>query len=217
MGIAQVQPLESRTLMSATAAVTADRAEVRADLFKFRADAFAGTATLVRDTVALRADGLAGATTVVPAVAQLRADVKAMDATLKGDRLTEGQAVLGDESTILLGLRQLRLDHGNATAEAADHAALKADRAKLETDEVAGLDSRIATRTAAQQTVFNDVSAIEAAAATDPNASASLKAAVAQFGDDRTAKLTTLSADLAKLSADRAQLAADLTAAAAAS
>ena len=218
MSTAHLQSLESRTLMSASAAVSpavaVDRLVVKADLLQFRADATAGTAALLRDVTAFKGEHLAAATTVTPLVSELRTDVKSMQLTLTGDRLTESQAVLGDELVIVTDIRHALADRGTATALAADKAAVLTERAKLQTDEVAGLNSRIAARTAATTTIFNDVQAIEAAAATDPNATAALRASIQQFGTDRTAKLATLTADLTKLGADRTTLAADLMTAA---
>ena len=208
---AQVQTLESQTLMSASAA-TVDQAQVKADLARFRADALAGTATLLRDAAAFKGQHLAAATTVTPLVTKLRADVTATHATLRGDRAVQSAAVTADRAQLVIELEQLRADRHDATAVATDRAVIRTTWAKLEDDAVAGLTTRITARTTATAAIFNDVTAIEAAAATDPNATDGLRSAIHQFGADYTARLATLTADRAKVSADRARLSADLTA-----
>ena len=150
---------------------------------------------------------------VVAAATRLRAaQTRESRATLLSDRLTERANVLHDESVIVAELRKMVLDRNNPTALAGDKQVLPSDRIKLQTDMTAGLDKRIADRQAAFNTIFNDVQTIITAVNNDPNASAQLKADVGQWGADRTARMTTLTADLQKIEADRTQLVADLTA-----
>ena len=215
MSESHVQGLESRRLMSAVAAtLSADQAAVRADLLRFRADLLGSSATLRRDTVAFKNGNLAAATTVAPLVEKFRADLTAMRTTLKGDRLDQSKVVLVDRAAVLYDLRKLRVDRRDVDAVAADRSRLRTDAAKLEADVVAGINTRIGTRTSASTTLFNDVTAIATAADGDANASADLRASVHQFATDWTSRLSTLTADLAKLASDRTTLSADLTAAA---
>jgi hypothetical protein len=216
-----IEGLESRVFLSATPAapmlfnprVRADRLAVRAALLKFRSDIFACDAKLLRDTTALKRNIAKGDTSLDASLAQLHTDVQAMRTALRVDRLTEAANALADESAIKLDIRQIIKDRGNVTALPADRAKLMADRIKLQNDLIAGLDSRVATRQAAQTTLSNDVSAIVTAANADPNASAALKTAAQTFSTDKTTCNTTLAADLAGIAAARTQLVADLTAA----
>jgi hypothetical protein len=212
-----LEGLESRVLLSSTpvfnATVAADRLAVRADLLKFRSDVFACAATLLGDRTAILKNIAKGDTSLVTPFQTLRADLRAMHTALREDRLKEAADALADESTIKLDLRQILLDKGNPTAEAADHDKLHSDRIQLQNDLIAGLDARIATRQSYLTTISDDVDAIVTAANNDPNASDALKAAVATFAADRTNCLTTLNADLQTIDAARAQLVADLTAA----
>ena len=210
-----IEALESRTLLSASpvnATAKLDRLQIRVDLLKFRADAFAGSAAILSDRLSMKADNVAAATTVTPLLTQLKNDAKAMRTALKIDRLTEAAQVLTDQATIATDLKQILLDKGNATALAADQTKLHTDRLQLQNDLLAGLDARIATRQTYRDTLFNDTQTILAAANTDPNASDKLKADVQTFVTDVDGKLDKLAADLTKLSADRAKLVADLSA-----
>jgi hypothetical protein len=213
-----IENLESRVLLSSSAAVfnptiKADRLAVRADLLKFRSDIFASESKLLLDTQALKKNVAKGDTSLVAPFAQLHTDVKATRLALQQDRLAESAATLADESVIKLDLLQILKDRKDATAEAADHAKLMTDRIKLQTDVIAGLDSRIATRQAQLPVISADVDAIVTAANNDPNASPALKSAASVFATDRTARITTLTSDLQTISTARAKLVADLTAA----
>ena len=210
-----IESLESRTLMSASpfsTAVAVDRLQVKADFLKFRSDAAGASAKLLVDLSALKTDHLAAATTVAPLVKQMRTDLKTIGHALLLDRLNESAAALGDESAIVSERIHIILDKKNPTAETADHAALMADKIKLQNDLITGLNSRIATREAGETTIFNDVTAIEEAASTDPNASAKLQLDLTKLLADRTAKMTAVTADLAQLVQDRTQLTSDLAA-----
>jgi len=213
-----IENLESRLLLSSSSivfnpTVKADRLVVRADLLKFRSDIFFTQAKLLVDTQAIKHNVAKGDTSLVAPFAQLHSDVKAMRLALQKDRLAESAAALADESQIKLDHLQILKDRNDATAEAADHAKLVSDRIKLQNDLVAGLDARIATRQAQLPVISADVDAIVTAANNDPNASAALKAAATAFGDDRTSRLATLTADLQAIEAARTQLVADMTAA----
>ena len=212
-----VETLETRVLMSATAkvfdpAVAEDRLVVRADLLKFRADLASSSAVLLADTTAIRANDAGQKATLAPLFLQLHTDVRTMTTTLREDRLNESAATLGDESTIAKALEQALVDRKNPTAEAADQAALHTDRLQLQTDFIAGLNARIATRQADETTIFNDVNTIITTVQSDTTASPALVTAVNKFATDRTARLTTIDADLAAILAARTQLSADLTA-----
>lgn len=216
--MAMIEGLESRVFLSVAptlfnATVKADRLAVKAALLKFRSDSFACDAKLLRDTIAIKKDLAKGDTSLVTPFQTLHDDVQAMRSALRVDRLTEAANALADESVIRLDIRQIIRDRANATAEAADHAKLMTDRIKLQTDLIAGLDSRIATRQGEETTISNDVSAIVTAANNDPNASSALKSAAQTFATDRTTCITTLTADLQAVAAARTTLVADLTAA----
>ena len=211
----QIEVLESRRMMSASpfnAAVAADRLEVRVDLLKFRADAAVGAAAVLHDLATMKGDGLAKATTVTPLIKQFHTDLKSMGQTLFSDRLTEKVAALTDEVMIVKELQKIFTDRKNPAAKASDETALTTDRVQLQTDLIAGLDARIATREAAEVTIDNDVAAINSAASSDPNASAKLKTDMAKLLADRTAKMATLTADLQKLEGDRTTLSTALSA-----
>jgi hypothetical protein len=209
------ETLESRTLMSASpinTQVAIDRLQVRADLLKFRSDACSDTAVIMTDVTALKADGLKNDTTLVPLFKQLHTDLVQMWTQLRLDRLTEAGNVLKDQSVIVTELIQLLKDKGNPTAITADKAVLLTDRIQLQNDEIAGLNSRLATRQNAYNKIFADLDQITTGVADDTSASPALTAVVQKFAVDRTNCLNTMSADLSKLIADRTQLVADLTA-----
>jgi hypothetical protein len=150
--------------------------------------------------------------TFVPLFKQLHTDLEKMWSQLRNDRLTEAGNVLHDQSVIVLELRQILLNIGNPTAEAADRAQLLTDRIQLQNDEIAGLNSRITTRQADYGTIFSDLGAIATAVAADTTASPTLLAEVQKFTVDRSNCLTTMTTDLQKLITDRTQLVTDLTA-----
>jgi hypothetical protein len=213
-----IESLESRRLLSASLGglfnptVAADRLVVQADLLKFRSDALAADAALLSDRTALKGDDVKAATTVTPLIQKLHTDVKTMRLALLGDRLTEKSNVLLAESKVVLELRQIILDHGNASAIAADRVQLKTDRIAVQNAMIAGINTRIATRQAEHDQLFADGAAIEAAASTDPNASSQLKVDISTWIGNVDGKLTTMQADLTKLGADRTTLAAAMTA-----
>ena len=208
------ETLESRTLMSAsplTAAVRADRLQLRADFLHLNADFYADAAKLLTDNRALRADHLSQNTALHPLVATLRADVTTFKFTLKADRLNESSAVLADEAVVVGELKQMFLDRKNPTALAADKTVLITDRAKVQSDMVAGLTQRLTDRQSEAAALFADTSAILTALPTS-GASAKLTADVSLWLGDKGASLTKITADLTKISADRTKLIADLTA-----
>lgn len=214
-----IDPLESRALLSASATgslfdstVVADRLVVRADLLKFEADLDASSAQLIVDTAVVKANDAGMAATLNPLFKQLRTDVKTMSTALRVDRLNESAATLTDEAAIDKVLVQEIVDRKNPTAESADKAQLLTDRVQLQTDMIAGLDTRIATRQADEATIFNDVNAIAAAVQSDANASPALVAAINKFTTDRTDRLTTILGDLQNLVTARTALATALAA-----
>ena len=212
------ETLESRVLMSAgtsavfNSTVKLDRVVIKVDLLKFRADAFAANVTLLSDRKALKGDNFAAATTVTPLIQTLHTDGKDMRLQLLQDRLTEASNALADESVIVGDVRQILRDRGNPTALLTDRAKLKSDRIQLQNDLIAGLDSRIATRQTFHDMLFNDCQAINAAAQTDPNASAKLKTDVQTWTANVEAKLNTMASDLQSIETARTKLVADLTA-----
>ena len=213
------EALESRLLMSGdpskvalNVTVRADRVQIRADLLKFKADAFSNYAHMLSDANAIKGDHLKNATTVLPFIATFRADLKAMRTQLNIDRLGQLQTELADESVIVGDLKQIAIDNGNMTLEATDHAKLLTDRIKFQTDAVAGLDARLATRQTASTTLGIDLAAIVTAAQSDPNATPKLVADLQKATTDKNKGLATMTADLQTLVADRTKLIADLTA-----
>jgi hypothetical protein len=212
-----IQTLESRTFLSATpvlfnTTVQADRTAIHLDLLKFESDAILGTAQLVADHKSVHSALAKGDTSLEAPFAKLTADNKALAVALKADNLAESAAALADESVIKLDILQIIKDKGNKTAEAADHTKLMTDRITLQNALIAGLDSRVATRTAYETTISTDTAAIVTAADNDPAATAKLKAAVTIFATQRNSLVATLAADLATIAAARTKLVADLTA-----
>ncbi len=215
-----MEDLESRVFLSATtaggsvlsAAVKADHVQIRIDLLKFKGDDFGLASRLLSDVTNIKKDDLKQATTVVPLIKQMKTDIKTMQLTLKADRLAESSAALADESVIAKELLQILKDQGNPTAVAADRQHLLADRIQLQTDLVAGLNSRITTRQNSYSALIADGQAVVTAAQSDPNASAKLQSDITQWTTDRSNGMTTLLADLQKLVTDRTQLVTDLTA-----
>lgn len=210
-----VENLETRTVLSVSPvsmAVAADRLTVRADLLQFRLDALKGAITIQGDVNALKTAGAKKDPTLAPLFAQLKTDQQAMRKELQSDRLTQATNVLKDQIGILGTLKQIALDHGNADAIAADRETLRTQRVQLQTDEIAGLTTRINTRQAGLTTISADLDAITTAAAALSNPAPGLVDAVNQFSTDRVTLLGTLTSDLTKISADRTQLVADLTA-----
>jgi hypothetical protein len=213
------EALESRTLFSVSPAtealshaVTLDRAQIQQDLLKFRSDALANFTALQADVNTIKGEHPKNADTVFPLVSKFRTDIGAMWSQLEADRLAERQNVLSDESVIMGDLRKMGLDKGNAAAETADHGKLLTDRIKMQTDMIAGLNSRLTTRSTDYSTLFNDVQAIQAAVSSDPHASPELVSSVQKWSTDRTTCLNTMSGDLQTLVADRTKLVTDLTA-----
>jgi hypothetical protein len=210
-----IDELEPRRLMSVSPvseAVEAARLQVQADLVQFKSDVIVGVTTLEADCVTLKADGLKADKTLTPLFNTLHSDVQTMLTALKADRLTEYSNVLHDESIIVAQKLKILGDKGNSTQKQADQAVLVHDLIQLQSDEIAGLNSRLATREADETTISNDVSAIITAADRDSNASPQLVTEVNKFGTDRTNLLNTLTADLNTLITDRGALVTALTA-----
>lgn len=211
-----VEGLESRLFLSAShvfnATVLADRLEVRGDLIKFKLDLFGEALRFKSDLRAVAKATPAGDTSLDASLATLKSDGKSLSSALKSERQVEAINVLRDEAAVKLDYRQILKDKGNATALAADRAKLLADRVQLQNDAIAGLDARIATRTAAESTISADTGAIVTAAAADPQKTAALTTAVDQFAVDRNAALTRLTNDLATITSARSALVAALTA-----
>lgn len=212
---ALIESMESRTLMSAaptlySLTVQKDRLVVQSKLLKFQIDELSGAAKLLVDTQNIKKALAKGDTSLVAAFTQYRMDNKALGLALREDRLVESANALADQSIIKLDILQILKDKGNATAETADHSKLANDRVTLQNDLIAGINSRIATRQAAQTTIANDTAAIVTAADNDPNTTVDLQNAVNAFSTDRNAKLATLTSDLAAVEAARTQLMTDL-------
>jgi hypothetical protein len=182
------------------------------DLLKFKSDALANFTKMLADVKAIKADHVKDATTILPLIAKFRADEEAMCSQLKIDRLSERQNALMDESAIVGELKKIAQDRLNATAEAAEHVQLRADRIQLQTDLIAGLNSRLATRQAGFTTLTADMAQIVTAVLVDPNASPQLVSDIEMAVNDKTNCLNTMMADIQTLIADRTKLAADLTA-----
>ena len=88
---------------------------------------------------------------------------------LYADNLTEKANVLNDESIIVKELIQILKDkHSNPGNVSADQQQLLADRVQLQTDEIAGLNLRIATREKYFTTLSNDLTNLVTAAESDP-------------------------------------------------
>lgn len=209
------ESLESRQLFSAApifdAAVAADRLMVKADLLMFQSHIDSNDAKLLIDAVKVKRNLVKGDTSLVAPFAQLHKDAQAMQTALKEDRLAEAANALADESTIKLARLQILKDKGTS-AETADHAALMADRVKLQNDLIAGLDSRIATRQADEGTIAVDTLAIVNAADNDSQATTGLKLAAATFAANRVACINTLTTDLGHIASARTALIAALNA-----
>jgi hypothetical protein len=135
---------------------------------------------------------------------------------LKNDRLAESAAALQDESTIKLAILQIRKDKTNAdpSVEVTDHTSLKNDRIQLQTDLLAGLDARIATRQGFENTISADTQAIVTAGQNDPQATTPFSDAIDKFAADRVTRIDVLTGDLQTIAAARQKLANDLTASA---
>jgi hypothetical protein len=209
------ESLESRTFLSASPVstqVTIDRLQVKADLLQFRSDAAGGTATILADLQKLKADGLTKNPTLAPLFIKFRSDVKSMHQQLFMDRLNESAAVLHDDSIIVKELIQIIKDKGSATALAADHQTLVADRMQLQNDEIAGLNTRIATRQNDYNQLSTDLDNIVTAADADTSLTSSDLADVNTFAANRTTLLTTLMSDLQTIEQARTSLMSALAA-----
>jgi hypothetical protein len=210
------ESFESRTLMSAdpnsavNATIVADRAQIHADLLKFRSDALSAGATISTDLATLQADGVFNDSTLVPLFQTLKKDVKVMRFMLKGDRLEEANNVLKDELKICTDRHEYKHDHGDAHKN--DKHQLRDDHIKMQQDEIAGLNARLTTRQDEYTKIMADLNAIGTAAQNDPNASDQMKGDIQTFVTDGTNALNTMATDIQKLITDRTQLVNDLTA-----
>jgi hypothetical protein len=211
------ESLESRTLMSVSAIdtqVAADRLKIREDLITFQTDCLAKTAALLADCKALKADGIYKDAALKPLFQTLRGDMATLDGQLKVERLNESSAALKDEANILTDFANIdaaKLSK-NKNAEKTARAQLLADRIQLQTDDLAGLNARLATRQSGFTTISNDMAAIVTAIGNDSGASGQLVADVNKFVTDKTAFYSKITADVNTLIADRTQLVTDLAA-----
>jgi hypothetical protein len=206
--------LESRRFLSVSAvssAITVERAVIKLDLAEFKADASVGAAKIQVDVAKLKALDLKSDTTLAPLFSTLKVDAKAESTALAADNLAESKAVTADQTAIVAELKLEVKDKKNPTALAADKAAVVTDRIQLQSDEVAGLDSRVTTRTTLDTKVFADLTAISTAANAETGVSEKFTAAVNKFVTDSTALTTKLPTDLSKISTARTQLIADYT------
>jgi hypothetical protein len=211
-----IESLEGRTFLSASAInmqVKIDRLEVNAAFFQFRADLASKSAVLLGDLQTMKADGLKNDPTLLPLYKTFRSDVTKMHIALYADNLTEKVNVLNDQVVIVKELIQVLKDkHSNPANVSADQQLLLADRVQLQTDEIAGLNSRITTRKTYFMTLSDDLTNLATAAESDPNASPALQGAISQFSMDRSMTLTTLTDDLTAIMNARTTLAGALMA-----
>lgn len=215
----QIEPLESRVLLSASLAsralsqaVIADRAQIHTDLLKFRMDAFSCFARTSHDLNAITAAHPGNAATVLPPIRRMRKDLSQIRAALEGDHLADRSNVVADESLIFAKRRRILLDQNKPAALATDKQSLSAGLIKLQQDMISGLDMRIAARQSDYNTVFNDGQVVITAVQGDPTAGTKVHGALATFMNDRTACINTLMPELQSVAADREQLATDLSA-----
>jgi hypothetical protein len=215
----QIEPLESRVLMSASLASRAlsqavidDRSQIRADLLKFRTDAFSCFATTSHDLNAITAAHPGNASTVLPPIRRMRKDLSQVRSALASDHLADRSNVVADESLIIAKRRRVLLDHDKPAALVTDRQLLSAGLIRLQQDMLAGLDMRIAARQSDYNTIFNDGQVIINAVQSDPVGGTKVQGALATFVNDRTACINTLMPELQLVAADREQLATDLTA-----
>jgi hypothetical protein len=208
-----LEPLESRLLMSVSPVdlqVTLDQAQVTADLVKFRADAAGCDVTLLADCQALKLAGLGNNATMLSLFTTLHTDLTQMQAQLAADRLAQSVAVLQAQANVNTDIERMIVNRDNPTALTADRALLLRDRVAVQQDDIAGLNTRIATRQTDYNTISADLQAISTAAWGDAGVSHRLTLAVQKFDADRTAKLATMMTDLTKVQTDRTTLSNDL-------
>jgi hypothetical protein len=208
-----LEPLESRLLMSVSPVslqVTLDRAQVTADLVKFRADAAGCDVTLLADCQALKVAGLGNNATMLSLFTTLHTDVTNMQTQLAADRLAQSVAVLQAQANVSTDLEKIIIDRGNTTKLTADRSQLLQDRVAVQQADINGLNTRIATRQADYTTISADLQAISTAVSVDAGVSHKLTLAVQKFNLDRTTKLATMMTDLTKVQTDRTTLSNDL-------
>ena len=208
-----LEPLESRLLMSVSPVdlqVTLDQAQVTADLVKFRADAAGCDVTLLAVCQALKLAGLGNNATMLSLFTTLHTDLTQMQAQLAADRLAQSVAVLQAQANVNTDIERMIVNRDNPTALTADRALLLRDRVAVQQDDIAGLNTRIATRQTDYNTISADLQAISTAAWGDAGVSHRLTLAVQKFDADRTAKLATMMTDLTKVQTDRTTLSNDL-------
>lgn len=194
------------------AAVSADLAKFSAAFATFSSDTLIDSSDLVSAAAVIKTDDPAQAATIAPLITRLDADVKSAQTVLKSETVKPSKLVLTDESAVAAAELKLTLDSANPPLVAADLAALKQDRIKLQADLLAQLDAAIAVGPPDKTKLAADAAALINAIGSGASASTALKAAVAALVLDRTNFLNKITADLSLLSKIRAALNTDLTA-----
>lgn len=208
-----IQPLESRTFLSATptpvlfsSAITIDRLHVRIDQLRFQVAVLTFDAKLEHYHHVINKDTPMGDTSLVGPFATLESQ-EAMDtAMLKAATAGDNTAEAAQEAVIKADIALIKKDKGNSTEESADHTKLMMDRATLEGLFVTDYTQRLNQRYMFESLITADAEGIVTANQKDPDTTPALTAAVTKFSDVRIAEVNTLTADLNKLSADTTTL-----------
>jgi hypothetical protein len=193
-------------------AVAADQKQIEADQVQLRKDNCSSAMTLLSDVRAMMSDGLRKDTTLMPLFQQLEADASSVAQGLKVDGQAEQPVVSADQSAIKTAEMQICKDKHNPTALAADQAALLAAQIQLQNDLITGLDARLATVQAGENTIADDLGSILGALSGDTTASPKLVTAIGTFRVDTLNAFNLKASDLLALIGARVQLVNDLMA-----
>ncbi len=192
--------------------IAVDEKQIDAAQMQLQMDNWSSARTLVSDVKALLADGLRHDATLMPLFQQLQADGQVMRQDLEADEKAGQTVVSHDQTVINTEELQVCKDKHNPTALKADQAALLADRIQLENDVIAAIDARLATLQADENTIADDLGAINGALSGDTAASPKLVGDVGNFRTDALIAMYGLATDLLGLIGAHVSLVNDLIA-----
>jgi hypothetical protein len=200
-----IEILEQRTLFTVSPTVQADLGAIAAQQQQFNTDRAAGLTQIASDRAAVVNDRLNAARGDPALIQKLKSDVQFFTDKFKQDAINLHAMLATDRQQILADTLQLRADHGNLAATAADHLRIISDFTKVRSDVQAFASTHVADLASRRTTMLQDLSDIA-----QSRVSPTLVADQQKLSSNVLTLQQTLKNDAVALQGDRAKLVTDI-------